>query len=71
MPELPQKLYLRRGVVRDYFGITDEEFTELVRAGVLTPHYLRGRGRAFYKRAEVLKAEADNKLFKPSKETKR
>lgn len=70
MPELPQKLYLRRGVVRDYFGITDEEFTTLVRAGVFKPHYLQGRGRAFSKRAEVVQAEAANKIFKPSKESK-
>jgi len=68
MPDLPQKLYLRRGVVRNYLGITDEEFTELVRAEVLKPHYLQGKGRAFFKRAEVIEAETANKIFRPTKQ---
>lgn len=67
MPDLPNKRYLRRGVVRDYFGISDEEFTELLRAGVFVAHYLQGKGRAFFRRDEVLAAEAANKIFKPSK----
>lgn len=67
MPELPNKRYLRRGVVRDYFGLSDEEFTVLVRAGVLIAHYLQGKGRAFFRRDEILAAESANKIFKPSK----
>lgn len=65
MSELPKSCYLRRGVVRDYFGITDEEFTVLVRAGVFKAYYLQGRGRAWFRRAEVLAAEAANRVFKP------
>ena len=68
MPDLPPRLYLRRGVVRSYLGITDEEFTDLVRADVLKPHYLQGRGRAFFKRAEIVAAETANKIFRPSKQ---
>lgn len=67
MPDLPQSRYLRRGVVRDYLGITDEEFTALVRGGVFKPHYLQGRGRAWFRRDEIMAAEAANKVFKPSK----
>ena len=70
MPELPSQRYLRRGVVRDYFGISDEEFTRLVRGGVFIAHYLQGKGRAFFRRDEVLAAETANKIFKPSNETK-
>lgn len=67
MPELPNRRYLRRGIVRDYLGIDDDEFTKLIRSGVLTPVYLQGRGRAFFKREEVLTAESSNKIFKPAK----
>lgn len=42
MPDLPNKVYLRRGVVRDWLGVSDRDFTDLVEAGVLTPLYLRG-----------------------------
>lgn len=66
MPDLPLQRYLRRGVLREYFGITDTEFTELVRAGIFRPHYLQGRGRAWFRRDEVLAAEAANKVFKPT-----
>ena len=66
MSELPKCHYLRRGVVRDYFGITDEEFSALVRAGVFKTYYLQGRGRAWFRREEVLAAEAANRVFKPA-----
>lgn len=65
MPELPAKKYLRRGVVRDYLCIDDDEFTKLVRTGVLKPVYLGGRGRAFFERAAVVAAETAGKIFKP------
>lgn len=64
---LPSKRYLRRGVVRDYFGICDRDFTKIVEAGVLEPKYLFGGGRAFFEREKVLKAEADGKIFKTEK----
>jgi hypothetical protein len=67
MPELPNSRYLRRGTVRKYLGIDDAEFSKLVRAGVLATHYLQGRGRAFYRRDEVLTAEAEGKIFKSTK----
>lgn len=67
MPELPNKRYLRRRAVRDYLGINDAEFTTLVDGGVLTPHYLRGKGRAFYRRDEVLAAEEAGRIFSTCK----
>lgn len=63
MPELPQKSYLRRGEIRDYFGLIDRAMTKLVAAGVLTPCYLQGKGRAFFRRSEVVQAEKDGKIF--------
>lgn len=70
MPELPNQRYIRRGAIKKCYGFTDDEFTKLVRAGVLTPHYLQGKGRAFFRRDEVIAAEDANKIFKPSKESK-
>jgi len=37
---LPDTLYLRRGHIRAYCGLSDEEFDDLVAAGVLVPRYL-------------------------------
>lgn len=65
MPELPNKRYLRRGEICGCFGIDDEEFTKLVRAKVLRPLYLNGKGRAFFRRDEVLEAETGGKIFRP------
>lgn len=67
MPELPNKRYLRRGIVRDYLGIDDKEMTKLVSAGVLIRRYLYGGGRAFFRRDEVLEAEETGKIFKCEK----
>jgi hypothetical protein len=66
MPELPQKRYVRRGEIIAYFGIDKREMTKLVRAGVFTPLYIAGEGRAFFSRAEVIAAETSNKVFKPA-----
>jgi hypothetical protein len=70
MPDLPLRRYLRRGVVRDYFGIDDRDFTKIVEAKVLEPHYLFGGGRAFFKRDQVVQAEAEGKIFRPERKTK-
>jgi hypothetical protein len=67
MPELPAKRYLRRGDIIAYFGIDGRDFTKLVSAGVLTAVYLQGRGRAFYRREEVVAAERDNRIFRTQK----
>jgi hypothetical protein len=67
MPELPQKRYVRRGHVRGYFGIDDREMTKLVEAGVFTPKYLNGAGRAYFERERVLQAERDGKVMKTEK----
>lgn len=67
MSELPEKRYLRRGHVRDYFGIDDREMTKLIRAGVFTPRWLNGEGRAFFLRVEVIEAERSGKVFRAEK----
>ncbi len=67
MPELPQKRYIRRGEIIAYFGIDPREMTKLVAAGVFTRCYLQGQGRAFFRRDEVLAAEASGKVFKMEK----
>jgi hypothetical protein len=67
MPELPNKRYVRRGEVIAYFGIDKREMTKLVRAGVFTPLYVQGEGRAFFARAEVLTAETSGRVFKTEK----
>ena len=64
MCNLPDKRYVRRGHVRDYFGIDDREMTKLVATGVFTPRYLNGQGRAFFLRDEVLDAERSGRIFK-------
>lgn len=65
MPELPQKRYLRRKAIRTYLGIDDREMTKLVSAGVFTPQYLQGKGRAYFSRSEVIAAEESGRIFKP------
>jgi hypothetical protein len=67
MPELPNKRYIRRGEIVAYFGFDDREMTKLVSAGVFNACYLSGRGRAFFRRAEVLEAESTGKVFKAEK----
>jgi hypothetical protein len=65
--ELPASRYLRRGAVRNYFGIDDADFTKLLRAGVFTPHYFQGKGRAWFRRDQILAAEDEGKVFRPTK----
>jgi len=67
MPELPTKRYIRRGEIVAYFGIDPRDMTKLVAAGVFTACYLQGRGRAFFRRDEILAAEAAGKVFKTEK----
>jgi len=63
MPTLPSKRYLRRGEIRAYFGIDDKILVKLIAAGALAPRYMLGKGKAFFEREQVLKAEADGKIF--------
>lgn len=53
---LPDQVFVRRGEAKDYLGVTDQVFTDLVKAKVLDPFYPRGqgRGRALYYRSQVL-----------------
>lgn len=65
MSGLPEKRYLRRGEICSTLGIDSREFTKLVEAGVLTPLYFRGAGRAYFRRDEVVAAEQTGKIFSP------
>lgn len=67
MPELPNQRYLRRRHIVTTYGMTNEEFSKLVRASVLKPYYLAGEGRAWFRRDEVLQAEEDGKIFRTEK----
>jgi hypothetical protein len=69
MIDLPPSKYLRRGVVRQYLGIDERDFSKLVRTGVLRPCYFQGRGRAWFVRDEVLHAEQTNRIFRPAHTT--
>jgi hypothetical protein len=53
MPELPAKLYFRRGEVRDIFGFSEESLTKLIRAETLKPVYLNGDKRAYFARQDL------------------
>jgi hypothetical protein len=55
MPELPSKLYFRRGEVRDIFGFSEESLTKLIRAQTLKPIYLNGDQRAYFARHDLQK----------------
>lgn len=47
-----------------YFGIDRREMSRLVKAGVFVPLYIEGKGRAFFRRADVMAAEEAGKVFK-------
>jgi hypothetical protein len=67
MPTLPEKRYVRRGHIIAWLGIDKREVARLVKAGVFRPLYLRGRGRAFFLRAEVVAAVDAGLVFTPTK----
>lgn len=46
--------YLRRGRVKALLGVSEDTVTKLVRSGVLNPVRLHPKGRAYYKRDELL-----------------
>lgn len=62
---LPAQRYLRRGAVQRYLGVSEQMMKKLVEAGVLTPVYFGGGGRAFFDRDKILEAESSGRLFTP------
>jgi hypothetical protein len=58
-------LRARRHHVRDWLGVSEEVFTKMVRAGVLTPHYFLGTGRAIFYREEIRVAVLAGRLTAP------
>lgn len=78
---LPDVIYLRRGHIMGHYGISRDEFDDLVTAGVFVPHYLpvpsaeklplwRRRRlpkikRAVFLRADVLAAEKAHRIAGP------
>lgn len=73
---MSDKLFLRRGEVRDMLGISEQVMTKLVQAKTLTPRYLVDGGQAYYLRTEVLKlakneqSTANNQHPKTNNESK-
>lgn len=52
---MAEKLFMRRGEVRDLLGSSEQVMTKLIENKQLTPIYLVKGGRAYFARAEVLK----------------
>lgn len=52
---LPDKQLLRRGEVMAWLGRGKDFFRKLVAEGRLTPVRVNGKGRAFFRRSEVLR----------------
>ena len=77
-PRLPDQIYLRRGHICAHYGLSSEEFADLVAVGVFVPRYLplpapdklplfRQRRlpkvkRAVFLRAEVISAERAGRI---------
>lgn len=59
MSELPQKLWLRRGEVRDYLNVSEQAMTKLIASGVLVPKVFKGMKRAFFERDAVAKVRPE------------
>lgn len=55
LSELPEKRLLRRGEVREFLGVSEQVMSKMVAARTLVAVYLEGKGRAFFRRDEVLK----------------
>jgi len=51
----PKKALLRRGQVKDWLGLDDNEITQWIQSGALKPKYFRPKSRAFFVRAEIEK----------------
>lgn len=58
---LPDKVYVKRGEVRSFLGISQSAMTKLVRSGVLTPKYFPGMKYAFFERSEVMQIKAQSR----------
>lgn len=52
---LPEKIYLRRGEVIAFLGISENDMTALIQQNTLTPVHLIKGGRAHFHRTEVMK----------------
>ena len=60
----PRGALLRRGMVMDWLGLSDQEMTNLVKSQAIRPRVLREGSRAFYVKSEIkelfeLKTEED------------
>jgi hypothetical protein len=53
MKTLPDKIWIRRGEVRGFLGISEETMTKLVASGALEAIRLAGMTRAFFLRDQV------------------
>lgn len=55
MEDTPKVALLRRGQVKDWLGLDDNEITHWIQSGALKPKYFRPKSRAFFVRAEIEK----------------
>ncbi len=53
MHQEPKKALLRRGEVKEWLGLDDNEITKWIIDGVLKPRYFRKGARAFFVRREI------------------
>ena len=61
MSKLPEKLWLRRGEVRDYLQISEQAMTKLIEGKVLVPKFFPGMKRAFFERDAVAKVKPESR----------
>lgn len=59
----PKKALLRRGQVKDWLGLDDNEITQWIQSGALRPKYFRPNSRAFFVRAEIEKLLDSESIF--------
>jgi hypothetical protein len=70
MSELPEKLWLRRGEVREYLGISEQAMTKLIESGTLKEKFFPGMVRAYFERSQVLAVKPEEKNQPNRKENK-
>lgn len=59
---LPDKQLLRRGEVMAWLGLRKDAFSKLLKAEALTVVRVDGKGRAFFRRTEVLRLGESTRL---------
>lgn len=61
MKGLPESMFLRRGVVRLFLGLSEQEMTKLTETQVLKTKRLTENGRLYYIRESVMEVAGKTK----------